>query len=502
MINIKDLTLALGEKVIFSDVNFTIDKNDKIGLVGRNGSGKTTLFKILTNEYSYDEGSITFPYGYKIGYLKQHISFTNDTVIGEVVSVLDEDRGHEDWKAEKILEGLGFSEDDMLKSPNQFSGGFQVKINLAKLLLSEPNMLLLDEPTNYLDIHSIIWLGKFLKKWQGELIIITHNKGFMDEVITHSLIIHRRNVRKIKGKPHKIKEQIAIEEEIYEQTRLAEEKRRSEIEDWAKKFGAKASKASVVKSKLKLLEKQEVREKLETVEDIFFKFNYHDGTKKDLLEVSDLSFGYTDDLMLIKNLNLSVQKDDKICIIGKNGYGKSTLLKVLLDVLSPKNGSVVKNPHLKYSYFSQMNKNELDDNNTILAELTKCFPNHDIGSIRRVCSSMLFSRDAVNKKIGVLSGGEKSRIMLAKIVLDSANLICLDEPTNHLDAESCEVLMEAVQEFEGAVLLVTHDEYFLKKIATKLIIFDDNSTFFFNGNYDDFLRKVGWKEKSLNQKQK
>lgn len=493
MITIQNLSLALTGKPIFENVNFTINKNEKIGLVGRNGSGKTTFFKIISSELNPDEGSVNLPHGYRIGYLKQHIEFSHTSVIEEVVSVLDEDRIHEDWKAEKILNGLGFSEDDMLASPNKFSGGFQVKINLAKLLLAEPNMLLLDEPTNYLDIHSIIWLGKFLKKWQGELILITHNKSFMDEIITHSLIIHRQNIRKIKGKPHKIKEQIAIEEEMYEQVRLAEEKKRTEIEDWAKRFGAKASKASVVQSRLKLLEKQEVKEKLDTIQDISFQFNYHKATKKDLMDIKNISFGYNESKMLIRGLSYSIAKDDKICIIGKNGYGKSTLLRLLLGFLQPQHGEVINNPHLRWSYFGQMNQDRLSLDSTIFEELSSAFPNKEIGEIRRVCSSMLFSGQMVNKKISVLSGGEKSRVMLGKIILDEANLICLDEPTNHLDSESCEVLIDAVKNFEGAVLLVTHDEYFLREIATKLIVFDEGEVFFFNGGYEDFLKKVGWK---------
>lgn len=493
MIGIKNLTMSFGNRIIFEDVNFIINPGEKIGLIGRNGSGKSTFMKLMMGKIEPEEGSVELPEFYNIGYLEQHIHFTHPTVIDEVCSVLNVEREHEAWKGESILTGLGFSYEEMQKNPSEFSGGYQVKINLAKILLTEPDMLLLDEPTNYLDIYSIRWLGDFLKKWRNELILITHDRGFMDSVITHTVIIHRGNFRKIQGKTGKIKEQIAMEEEIYEKTRVSEEKKRKETEDWIRRFGAKASKASAVQSRVKMLEKQEVKEKLPPLDAIEFKFHYLPfGSKDYILEAENLRFGYNENNILIDNLSFKVNANDKICIIGKNGNGKSTLLKLLVSEINPLVGSVKMNDKAECGYFGQMNIERLDKNNTICEELEKFSPSTEYNAIRRICSNMLFGGENAFKKIGVLSGGEKSRVMLAKILLSKVNLLLLDEPTNHFDIESAESLMEAIKNFEGAVLMITHDEYFLREIATKLIVFDGGKTFCFEGGYDDFLKKVGW----------
>lgn len=499
MINIKNVTVEFNGKPLFEDASFSINYGEKIGLIGRNGSGKSTFFKLLTKEREPDAGEVEIPEYYTVGHLSQHIKFTKKTVLEEVCSVLPIDRLTDEWKGEKILFGLGFTKEDLTKDPASFSGGWQVKMNLAKLLLTEPNILLLDEPTNYLDIYSIRWLGNFLKKWQGELVLVTHDRAFMDSIITHSLIIHRHKFRKVVGTPTKIKEQIAIEEEIYEKTRLAEEKKRKETEDWIRRFGAKASKASAVQSRVKMLEKQEVKEKLTTIVDLDFKFKYHDHNAQTLAKIENLHFGYDKDRVLIKDLHFTIENGDKLCIIGKNGNGKSTLLQLIINLLNPLEGRVKLNEKVKYGYFGQMNTDRLNPNLSICEELASVNPSLDLGTVRRTCSLMLFSGDLAHKKINVLSGGEKSRVMLGKILLSQVNMLLLDEPTNHLDMESCEGLMDAIKDFPGAVAMVTHNEHFLKEIATKLIIFDNNKTFFFDGGYNDFLKKVGWTDE-INKK--
>ena len=231
MIRIKDLSISFAGNELFSNASFNINAKEKIGLIGRNGTGKSTLFKLLNNQLEPDSGFIEFSKNYSVGILEQHIKFTEDTVIDEVCTVLNSEREYEVWKGEKILNGLGFTEDEMLQSPKLFSGGFQVKINLAKLLLLEPNLLLLDEPTNYLDIHSIKWLRKFLLTWEREIILITHDRNFMDSIITHTLNIHRGNFRKISGNTKKIKDQIEQEEVIHEKTRINQEKNRKKLKN-------------------------------------------------------------------------------------------------------------------------------------------------------------------------------------------------------------------------------------------------------------------------------
>ncbi len=495
MIRVKDLSISFSGHEVFSDANFIINSREKVGLIGRNGSGKSTFLKLILKKLEPDEGSVEIPRGYRIGHLEQHIHFTHATVLEEICSVLPQDREHEGWKGENILYGLGFSYEDLEKDPKQFSGGYQVKLNLAKLLLMEPQMLLLDEPTNYLDIHSIRWLKEFLQEWQGEMILITHDRAFMDAVITHTLIIHRKAFKKIPGNTQGVREKIAAEEEIYEKTRQNEEKQRQKTQEWIDRFKAKASMASRAQSRAKMLEKQDVKEKLEEVKTLDFNFTHLPyGSKENMIEVENLAFGYNSDHLLIQNLSFKVADGDKICVIGKNGKGKSTLLKLLTQNLRGLKGEIKTNNKVEIGYFGQMNIDRLDKNLTIYEELQKVDEKIPQTRVRQVCGNMMFSSDLANKTIAVLSGGEKSRVMLGKILLKGANLLLLDEPTNHLDMESCEALLEAIRNFPGAVITVTHDEHFLQEISNKLIIFDDNKTFTFEDSYEFFLKRIGWKD--------
>ncbi len=495
MIRVVGLGLAFHNKTIFEDVNLNINRQEKIGLIGRNGSGKSSFIKLILGQLEPDDGKIVIPNHYKIGYLEQHLKFEHDSVIDEMASVLSEERTYELWKGEKILQGLGFSDDDILANPNTFSGGNQVKVNLAKLLLLEPDLLLLDEPTNYLDIHSTKWLKRFLKQWPTELILITHDRGFMDSIITHTINIHRGLFRKTPGGTQKIKDQISKEEEIHEKTRGNQEKKRKETQDWIDRNKAKASTATRAQSKAKALEKQQVYHKLTDMKHLEFQFSYHPyKSKRPLLTVENLTFAYPDSDILIKDLSLEISATDKICVIGKNGKGKSTLLKLISQVMAVTTGIITKHDNVHTGYFGQMNIDRLHSNNTVCEEIQSADQAVSESDVRKTCARVLFSGDDAKKKIAVLSGGEKSRVMLGKILLKPANLLFLDEPTNHLDMESADALMLAIQQFPGAVVMVTHDELYLKKIANKLIIYDDGNVFMFNDRYDDFLRRVGWKD--------
>jgi ATP-binding cassette subfamily F protein 3 len=382
-----------------------------------------------------------------------------------------------------------------MKNPNDFSGGFQVKINLAKLLLDEPNMLLLDEPTNYLDIHSIRWLKKFLNDWRQEVILITHDREFMNSVISHTLNIHRGIFKKTSGNTENVMEKILEEEEIYNKTVLNESKKREKTEEWIKRFGSKASMASRAQSKIKMLEKNGRKEKLAAIANLDFKFNYLPyQSKENLLNIKKVNFFYKEENYLIKNVSFSIKKTDKICVIGKNGKGKSTLLKLITGDLKPISGDINIHQKTNFGYFGQMNIDRLSPNNSVYQEIQSYVPEMEETKVRQVCGSMMFSSRLSGKPIKVLSGGEKSRVMLGKILLKPANLLMLDEPTNHLDLDSCESLLQAIKAFDGAVMMVTHDEYFLREVANKLVIFDDNKVTVFEGSYDDFLSKVGWKD--------
>ncbi len=506
MIKIENISKNFASQELFKDLSFNINDGEKIGLIGRNGTGKSTILKMITGEIEPDKGTITIPKNYKIGYLEQHISFSMDNVLDEASLGLSEENKYDTWKAEKILFGLGFSEEDLKKDPKTFSGGYQLRINLAKVLLGEPNLLLLDEPNNYLDIVAIRWLEKFLKSWKGEIALITHDRSFMDNIITHTVCIHRKKAKKITGKTEKIYDLISQEEEIYEKTRINEEKKRKELENYIERFRAKATLGKSVQSKIKFLEKMEVKEKLEKLETLDISFNYTEFNADQMIKIENLKFSYDNQKNLIENLSFTIKKDDKIAIIGKNGKGKSTLLKLLIGILKPNSGQITTHPNMKLGYFGQTNLENLNLDNDILEELIEIDPNHSIQKCRNVAGNLMFSGDLANKKIRVLSGGERHRVMLGKILLSPCNILFLDEPTNHLDMDSNEALLKAINSFKGATVIVTHNENYLKNFAKKLIVFDNNKISVYDYTYQEFLDLVGWSEEleenSLNIKKK
>jgi ATP-binding cassette subfamily F protein 3 len=497
MLQVTNIEKSYGKQALFDGVSFTINPGERVGLVGRNGHGKTTLFRMILDQEHPDSGTITVPSGYTIGHLSQHIHFTEDTVLKEACLSLpvNEDHRDETYKAETILHGLGFTNDDFDRSPSSLSGGYQVRLNLAKVLVSDPHLLLLDEPTNYLDIVSVRWLTQFLRAWKNELIIITHDRDFMDSVTTHTMGIHRCKIRKIAGSTQKLYDQILLEEEIYEKTRQNDEKKRKEVEQFINRFRAQATKARAVQSRIKALEKHEKLDKLDEIKALDFQFRYAPFAAKWLMTVEDLSFSFSSNSPnLIDGLTFSVGKKDRIAVIGKNGKGKTTLLNLLARELSPASGAVKLHPNTKIAYFGQTNINRLRPGKTALQEVMDAHPDHSQNESRSICGLMMFEGDNALKKVSVLSGGEKSRVLLGKLLVSPANLLLLDEPTNHLDMESIDSMIEAIEVFDGAVVIVTHSEMILEAVATKLIVFDGGTVSVFEGTYFDFLERLGWRD--------
>ena len=497
MLQVTNIEKSYGKQLLFDGVGFTVNSRERVGLVGRNGHGKSTLFRMILGEEHQDAGTITMPAGYTVGHLSQHIHFTEDTVLAEACLALpvNEDHIDETYKAEAILHGLGFTNDDFDRHPSSLSGGYQVRLNLAKVLVSEPNLLLLDEPTNYLDIVSVRWLTQFLRAWRNEMIIITHDREFMDSVTTHTMIIHRYKMRKVAGGTQKLYDQILMEEEIYEKTRQNDEKKRKEVEQFINRFRAQATKASAVQSRIKALARHEKLDKLEEIRNLDFKFRSAPFEAKWLMTVENLSFGFSQDgPPLIEGLSFAVGKKDRIAVIGKNGKGKTTLLNLLAREMSPTSGEVKLHPNTRIAYFGQTNINRLRPDKTALQEIMDAHPDYAQGESRAICGLMMFEGDNALKKVSVLSGGEKSRVLLGKLLVSPANLLMLDEPTNHLDMESIDSLIEAIEAFDGAVIIVTHSELILEAVATKLIVYDNDSVSVFEGTYLDFLERVGWSD--------
>jgi ATP-binding cassette subfamily F protein 3 len=473
-----------------------MNAGERLGLVGRNGAGKTTLFRLILGQEEPDSGEIVIPRNYRIGHLEQHLHFTQPTILEEAALGLPAEESHSIYKAEAILFGLGFSQTDLERPPGEFSGGFQIRINLAKLLLSEPNLLLLDEPTNYLDITSVRWITRFLSNFKGELILISHDRDFMDRVTTHTAVIHRQKVRKFEGGTDKAYAQILLEDEIHEKTRANEEKKRAQAEAFINRFRAQASKAKLVQSRIKMLERLPKLDELADVESLDFEFRYAPFSAKTLLEARDLSFGYTANHLLFRNLHLTINARDKFGVIGNNGKGKSTLLNLISGGLTPVTGEIKTHPDMKLGYFGQTNIQRLNPKLTIEEEIEQTNPALTRTQVRNICGTMMFGGDLALKKVAVLSGGEKSRTLLGKILAHPSNLLLLDEPNNHLDMESIDALIESLQDFPGAVMMVTHNERILRALATRLIVFQRGKAEVFNSSYDEFLEKIGWEEES------
>jgi ATP-binding cassette subfamily F protein 3 len=493
MLQLSSIEKHFGERALFSKATLTVAPGERVALFGRNGSGKSTLLKIIAGEETPDDGDVSTPRGYKIGYLKQHLSFSKPTVLEEACSALAGDPVAEQYKAEIVLAGLGFSEPELELSPTALSGGFQIRINLAKLILSEPNMLLLDEPTNYLDIVSLRWLESFLQSWPGEMIVISHDRYFCDQVSTHSALVYRGGIRKIEGNSEKLFERISADEELHERTRENREKEIKRMEAFITRFKAQASKATLVQSRVKALARMERLDELSSDPTLDFSFTNLPFPGRFPIEAKDLSFGYESlEKPLIDGLSLAIKKDDRLAVIGKNGRGKSTLLKLLAGELKPSAGDVVLSPNTVSSFFAQTNTNRLNLSNTIETEVYNANQKLSRTAVRAICGCMMFEGDDALKKISVLSGGERSRVLLGKILATPTNLLLLDEPTNHLDVESVMALTEALEDFEGAVVIVTHSEEILRRVATRLVVFQGDKPFVFEGTYDEFLDSIGW----------
>ncbi len=492
MIIVENISKSYGSQELFRSTGFRLNARERLGLVGRNGHGKTTLLRLITGEEEADSGNIIVPKGYSIGHVRQEPDFTCTTVLEEGCGGLPLEEKEQSWKVEKVLAGLGFRAPDLIKDPFELSGGFQVRLNLAKVLVRNPDLLLLDEPNNYLDITSIRWLTRYLNSRQGELILITHDRSFMDNVVTHTMGIYRKMLRKISGDTGKLYSQFAMEEEVYEKTRINDEKKRKKSEEFIRRFRAKARLGGLVQSRIKTLEKQKKLEKLEKTKDLDFSFRSSPFNGKPVMNVREISFGYEPGRPLFSDLSFSIGPYDRVCVVGENGKGKTTLLKTLAGRLEPRSGEVSLNTTVRSAYYEQANVKTLADDRTVLEEIMSSDPDVDHQRARNICGMMMFEGDSALKRIKILSGGEKSRVLLGKTIATPVSFLLLDEPTNHLDMESCDALLEAINEFEGAVLMVTHNEMLLHGLAERLIVFQDGRAFAFEGGYQEFLEKRGW----------
>ncbi len=509
IVNVINVTALVPGRTLFQGVSFQMEPGDRIGLVGRNGSGKTTMLRLLSGQLAPDEGEISIARGIRVGYLPQDIqevaqgsllpslleSAPGRKELEEKVKALEQRLGevsgekekasiaaslaeaHEKLSdlearfprhlAEKILVGLGFTEDEFNRSLSTLSGGWKMRAVLASLLYQRPDLLLLDEPTNHLDLPSVRWLQEFLQDFKGALVLVSHDRDFLNRQARRIIAFHPEGVRFYHGNYDFYLRAREEEERILEAKARNQEQKVKEAQRFIDRFKAKASKARQAQSKIKLLKKMELVKTLKKEKDIHFTFPpvKRSGRVAIALEGVSKAFG---EKVLFDNLNLTVLRGDRVAVVGPNGAGKTTLLKIMAGEIGPDHGKVKWGHNITISYFSQHHSDLLDPHKTVLQEVHGAGPDHSIGYIRNVCGAFLFSGADVEKPISVLSGGEKARVMLAKILVSPGNLMIMDEPTNHLDIVSSEILIDALSNYQGTLLFVSHNQSFINRLATKI----------------------------------
>ena len=535
VLSCNNLNKSFGIDSILENVNFTVNEYDKIGIIGVNGTGKTTLFKIISGIYGYDSGDIYTSKDCEIGYLEQNTNFhSENTILEEVLEVFKDviemekylrdlehkiseessntnsttleklmneysnkleafsDMNGYGYKSEAkgVLKGLGFSDEDMDKPISILSGGEKTRVLLCKLLLKKPTLLLLDEPTNHLDSEAIEWLEVFLKQYKGTVILISHDRYFLDQVVNRIFEIHNKKLKTYNGNYSDFIKASAIEKELelkkFEDQQKDIKKQEESIER-LKAFGREKH-LKRARSKEKALAKVDVLDKPEAYrKKAKIEFNPSVTSGNDVLQLRDISMGYGERI-LFKDLNLDIYRGEKVALIGANGIGKSTLFKIIMNEITPLSGDIKFGTNVNVSYFHQEQKT-LNLDNTIIDEIWEDNKQLTQTSLRTMLGAFLFEGEEVFKKISTLSGGERARVAILKLILSNANLLLLDEPTNHLDIDSKEVLEEALSSYTGTIFTISHDRYFLNTVVDKVLVLDENGITEYLGNYDYYIEK-------------
>ena len=535
VLSCNNLNKSFGIDSILENVNFTVNEYDKIGIIGVNGTGKTTLFKIISGIYGYDSGDIYTSKDCEIGYLEQNTNFySENTILEEALEVFKDviemekylrdlehkiseessntnsttleklmneysnkleafsDMNGYGYKSEAkgVLKGLGFSDEDMDKPISILSGGEKTRVLLGKLLLKKPTLLLLDEPTNHLDSEAIEWLEVFLKQYKGTVILISHDRYFLDQVVNRIFEIHNKKLKTYNGNYSDFIKASAIEKELelkkFEDQQKDIKKQEESIER-LKAFGREKH-LKRARSKEKALAKVDVLDKPEAYrKKAKIEFNPSVTSGNDVLQLRDISMGYGERI-LFKDLNLDIYRGEKVALIGANGIGKSTLFKIIMNEITPLSGDIKFGTNVNVSYFHQEQKT-LNLDNTIIDEIWEDNKQLTQTSLRTMLGAFLFEGEEVFKKISTLSGGERAIVAILKLILYNANLLLLDEPTNHLDIDSKEVLEEALSSYTGTIFTISHDRYFLNTVVDKVLVLDENGITEYLGNYDYYIEK-------------
>lgn len=524
MISISNISYYIGGRALYENASMFIKPNDKIGLIGLNGRGKSTLLKLINGEYSLDSGSISKGNDCTIGFLNQDLlSYqTNDTILtvamGAFKDVVDLEREIEaiiqkleteysealvdklsklqekydhlggytmQSKAEEILEGIGFSTSDLHRPLKEFSGGWRMRVMLAKLLLEKPALLMLDEPTNHLDLPSIEWVENYLRNYERAVIVVSHDRQFLDNVITKTVEVSQEQLFTYEGNYSFYLEEKELRQEIQQNAFENQQAKIRQTERFIERFRAKSTKARQVQSRVKALERMDkIEEVIDDTAAVNFKFRFNQQPGRYICTLKDVSKSYGS-LQILKNTSTMLERGDKIALIGANGKGKSTLLRILAGT-EPVEGERTLGYNVIQAFYAQHQLESLHVENEILEELKQAGSGKTEQELRNVLGCFLFTDEDQFKKIKVLSGGEKSRVALAKTLLSEANFLLLDEPTNHLDFISENILIQALQQYTGSFIVVSHNRYFVSQIANKIWYIEDKQIKEYPGTYDEY----------------
>ncbi len=507
MLTFSGLSKTLGGRTLFEEASLSITEGERIGLVGPNGAGKTTLIKILLGQESSDEGDIAVIRGTRVGFLPQETAPAGDETVLEVATGVLPGSGHDEHhmvdgqmlaKAKRILAGLSFRESDYDRPSKELSGGWVMRAHLARLLADEPDLLMLDEPTNHLDLETLIWFQDYLLYYPGALMVISHDREFLNRLCTHTVEIRRSKLNRYTGNYDSYLVQCAANEQTALATQKSQQRRIDQLQEFVDRFGAKNTKATQAQSKLKQIER--IREEMTDIPDnngptMAMTFPQPQRSGQKVITLDDIHFAYGNN-RIYDGIEIRIERGERIVLVGPNGAGKSTLLKLLAGAITAQSGARELGHNVRVGYYAQYRLDMLDASRTVLDEALDTPQRVTEQAVRTILGSFLFRGDDVFKKVKVLSGGEKSRLALVKLLLDPPNFLLMDEPTTHLDMPSIDALVGALKQYQGTLVFISHDVHFIRALANQVIHVRGGKLTRYPGDYQYYLDKTAQTERA------